>query len=86
MLVFLIFISLQVHELHRLYRVQITLMKDLGCKEFGRYNSCKESTQSSPMPETNAISYEPPLKEPRFSSISMVKEAVYFLNDMIAFT
>lgn len=62
----------QVHELHRLHRVQITLMKDLGCKEFGRYNSCKESTQSSPMPHTNSISYEPPLKEPRFSSISMV--------------
>ncbi|XWS38533.1 hypothetical protein CRYUN_Cryun19dG0139400 [Craigia yunnanensis] len=38
----------QVHELHRLYSVQKTLMKDLGPLELEKYNSWKANAQSFP--------------------------------------
>ncbi|KAJ0105378.1 hypothetical protein Patl1_18541 [Pistacia atlantica] len=70
----------QVHELHHLYMVQITLMKNLGCKEFDRYISGIDSAQSSLMPPINLIRDVSLLKETRLSTIPMVNEAVKFCH------
>ncbi|GAV67273.1 DUF863 domain-containing protein [Cephalotus follicularis] len=58
----------QVYELHRLYRVQKTLMQDLAGKEFERYNSWKLSLQTSPVPLINPTRHDP---ETIFSSIPL---------------
>ncbi|KAF3448374.1 hypothetical protein FNV43_RR09087 [Rhamnella rubrinervis] len=62
----------QVHELHRLYRIQKTLMQNLGWKEFDRYDSRNPSTEPSLLPFINPARYEPLAKEARVSSIPMV--------------
>ncbi|XP_043716438.1 uncharacterized protein LOC122664609 isoform X2 [Telopea speciosissima] len=40
----------QVYELHRIYRIQKTLMKDLRWKEFEKYTSWTANTKSIPLP------------------------------------
>ncbi|XP_042512453.1 uncharacterized protein LOC122087402 [Macadamia integrifolia] len=40
----------QVYELHRIYRIQKTLMKDLSWKEFEKYTSWTENKKSIPLP------------------------------------
>ncbi|KAL3610067.1 hypothetical protein D5086_001087 [Populus alba] len=60
----------QVHELHQLYRTQKTLMKDLGSKCCGGYNSWDVNVQPSLLPFPNPSRIEPLVKETGISSIS----------------
>ncbi|KAA8521327.1 hypothetical protein F0562_012000 [Nyssa sinensis] len=62
----------QVHELHRLYRIQKTLMEDFAWKGFDGYNLQKASTQSTLETLANPIRYEPLAKERTFFTIPMV--------------
>ncbi|XP_037492234.1 uncharacterized protein LOC105645997 isoform X4 [Jatropha curcas] len=56
----------QVHELHRLYSVQESLMKDYGWKECNGYCSWNPKAQSSLLPLTNHTRYKSPAKQTRF--------------------
>uniref|UniRef100_A0A5B7B6B7 Uncharacterized protein n=1 Tax=Davidia involucrata TaxID=16924 RepID=A0A5B7B6B7_DAVIN len=62
----------QVHELHRLYRIQKTLMKDFGWKGFNGYNLQKASTQSTLGTFANPIRFEPQSKERTSFTIPVV--------------
>ncbi|KAI5594882.1 hypothetical protein BDE02_03G100200 [Populus trichocarpa] len=61
-----------VHELHQLYRTQKSLMKNLGCKGCGAYNSWDANVQSFLPPFTNPTRVEPLVKETGISSFSKV--------------
>ncbi|KAF2313060.1 hypothetical protein GH714_008983 [Hevea brasiliensis] len=70
----------QVHELHRLYRVQESLMKDFGWKKCNTYNSLNPKAQSS---LANPTRYEPPAKETRFSSTAKVDSKPFISQELI---
>ncbi|KAF8413007.1 hypothetical protein HHK36_000979 [Tetracentron sinense] len=64
--------SREVHELHRLYRIQKTLMEEFNWKEFDRYTSWTENTESTPIPFQNYPIYKPLAEENTFSILSMM--------------
>ncbi|CAK9171131.1 unnamed protein product [Ilex paraguariensis] len=70
----------QVYELHRLYGVQKSLMRDCCWDEFNAYNF-----RTAPMPIlgpfTNQISYAPPATEETFSEIPMIGSTQSRNND-----
>ncbi|KAM1050584.1 hypothetical protein ACFX13_033046 [Malus domestica] len=49
----------QVHQLHHLYRIQKTLMQNLGWMEFGRYNYSIAGAESNLLPLKNYARDEP---------------------------
>eukprot|EP00257_Ricinus_communis_P010175 XP_002529784.2 uncharacterized protein LOC8279641 [Ricinus communis] len=61
----------QVHELHRLYRVQQSMMKDFGWEECS-YKLWNPKLQSSLLPLTNPTRHESPAKQTRISLTSKV--------------
>ncbi|KAJ4954752.1 hypothetical protein NE237_011535 [Protea cynaroides] len=62
----------QVYELHRLYRIQKTLMKDLSWKEFEKYTSWTANTKSPPLPFQDPQKNRTLAGERIFSGPSMV--------------
>lgn len=73
----------QVHELHQLYRTQKTLMKDLGSKCCGGYNSWDANVQPSLLPFPNPSRIEPLAKETGISSISKVGSAPFASKELL---
>lgn len=73
----------QVHELHQLYRTQKTLMKDLGSKCCGGYNSWDANVQPSLPPFRSPSRIEPLVKETGISSISKVGSAPFASKELL---
>ncbi|XP_010259009.1 PREDICTED: uncharacterized protein LOC104598568 isoform X2 [Nelumbo nucifera] len=72
----------QVHELHRLYRIQKTMMKDLSWREFDRYNSWTTNTQSAQLPFKDQPMYRPLVDERAISGPSMVSSTLVANQDL----
>ncbi|KAJ9173418.1 hypothetical protein P3X46_016556 [Hevea brasiliensis] len=73
----------QVHELHRLYRVQESLMKDFGWKECNRYISWNPKAQSSLLTLANPTRYEPLANENRYSSTTKVDATPFISQELL---
>lgn len=84
-LIFFLLVYPQVLELHRLYRMQKTLMLNLSWEEFDRYDSRNPTTESSLFTYINPARYEPLAKEARISSIPKVNEGVLVISSPLTF-
>ncbi|XP_057512468.1 uncharacterized protein LOC130794553 [Actinidia eriantha] len=73
----------QVHELHRLYRTQKTLMEDSCWKELDGYNFWTASTQSTFGPFPNPMQYSTLEKEEMPSKIPMLAPTPSLNKDVI---
>ncbi|XP_058224287.1 uncharacterized protein LOC131333668 [Rhododendron vialii] len=73
----------QVHELHRLHRMQKSLMEDSIWKELNGYNLWKMSTESTLGPFTNPIRYSAQPEDKSFSNSSMLESTRYASKDFL---
>uniref|UniRef100_A0A2C9WAM5 Uncharacterized protein n=1 Tax=Manihot esculenta TaxID=3983 RepID=A0A2C9WAM5_MANES len=71
----------QVHELHRLYSVQESLMNDFDWRNCNTCNSWNPKAQSSFL-LTNPTRYEPPAKDIRFSSTAKVDSIPFISQEL----
>ncbi|XAR70437.1 hypothetical protein NMG60_11027284 [Bertholletia excelsa] len=71
----------QVHELHRLYRIQQTMMKNFGWKEFDGCSLRKESHVSTYGQSSNQLKYSPLAKEIMCSESPMMGSAQHVNKD-----
>ncbi|XP_059657488.1 uncharacterized protein LOC132304017 isoform X2 [Cornus florida] len=73
----------QVHELHRLYRIQKALMEGFGWKDFDGYNLWKMSTRSTVGPFINPWRFEHLAEEKIISTIPTVSSTDPTNNDYL---
>ncbi|KAF6152407.1 hypothetical protein GIB67_038030 [Kingdonia uniflora] len=71
---------MQVHELHRVCRIQQTLMEDLRWKEFNRFTSWTDGPQSTSVPFEYRPDYKTPVEVRVFSTVSMVRRSSPYNN------
>ncbi|XP_010264224.1 PREDICTED: uncharacterized protein LOC104602300 [Nelumbo nucifera] len=73
----------QVHELHRLYRIQKTLMKDISWRDLDGYNSWTANTQPVQLPFQDLPAQRPLVEERTFSAPPMVSPKLIANQDML---